>query len=159
MGAGATGGLAERVGSLLGVTSWECISQDEVVSFGRVTRATEWIHSDAERAAREGPFGVPVVHGYFVLALATHFVTQLLGPDLGVTGVNVGLDRVRFVRPVPVGSRVRARGTLLSADATELGWRTVVELVFECSVGEQPVCVAQVVSLLVPSTSNDADIQ
>lgn len=59
---------------------------------------------------------MPVVHGYFLLALATTFVTQLLGQTVPAVGVNVGVDRVRFIRPVPVGSRVRARGQLRSVE-------------------------------------------
>lgn len=136
----------------LGVTDWIPVSRTDVVDFARVTRAPEWIHVDEPRARRESPFGTTVAHGYLTLSLATFFVTQLLQVDGLGLGVNYGLDRVRFPAPTRVGSRVRAAGALVSADAEPVGARTVVELVYECDAADKPVCVAQVVSLLLPGS-------
>jgi acyl dehydratase len=142
--------LTERVGRPLGTTGWETITQADVQRFADATRAHEWIHLDPERCARESPFHVPVAHGYLTLSLATRFITELLGGVGGAVGVNYGVDRVRFPFPVPVGSAVRAHGTLLAANATDKGIRTVIELVYETEAAPRPPCIAEVVSLLVP---------
>lgn len=149
--------LPERVGQDLGTTRWERITQHDVQRFADVTRAHEWIHVDTERAARESPFGTTIAHGYLTLSLATAFVSELLGESDCVVGINYGLDRVRFPAPVPVGSRVRARGTLRSATAYGPGMRTVVELVYEIDGADRPPCVAEVVSMLLPRSDRDVD--
>ena len=135
----------------LGRTDWVTVSQDDVASFADATRAHEWIHTDPERAAREGPFGTAVAHGYLTLALATHFQTQLLQSPPGFVGINYGLERVRFPAPVPVGSRVRALGELVGATPFAAGARTLVRLTYECDATEKSPCVADVVSLVVPT--------
>ena len=143
--------LPERVGQRLGTSRSELITQQDVQWFADATRAHEWIHVDPQRAAREGPFGTTVAHGYLTLSLATPFVTELLGVGDGVVGINYGLNRVRFPAPVPVGSRVRAHGTLRSATPDGPGMRTVIELVYEVEGGDRPPCVAEVVSVLLPA--------
>jgi acyl dehydratase len=146
--------LPARVGEDLGSTGWQTITQADIQMFADATRAHEWIHVDAERCARESPFARTVAHGYLTLSLATAFVTELLGgEERGVLGVNYGLDRVRFPAPVPVGARVRARGTLRPAVPDGDGVRTVVELVYEVEGAERPPCAPEVVSLLVPAAS------
>ena len=143
--------LPDRVGQDLGTSRWELITQQDVQGFADATRAHEWIHIDTERAARESPFRTTVAHGYLTLSLATAFVTELLGARDGVVGINYGLNRVRFPAPVPVGSRVRAHGTLRSVTPDGPGMRTVVELVYEIEGGDRPACVAEIVSVLVPT--------
>lgn len=134
----------------LGTSGWITPTQDDVIRFGDVTRARQWIHVDAERARREGPFGVPVVHGYLTLSLATWFLNELLAVEGLTVGVNYGIDRARFPAPLPVGAPVRATGKLVRAERQGDGVRTVVELVCETEGGGKPVCVADVVSLLLP---------
>jgi acyl dehydratase len=143
--------LPERVGQDLGTSRWELIAQQDVQWFADATRAHEWIHIDTQRAARESPFGTTVAHGYLTLSLATAFVTELLGAGDAVVGINYGLNRVRFPAPVPVGSRVRAHGTLRNVTPDGPGMRTVVELVYEVEGGDRPPCVAEVVSMLLPA--------
>jgi acyl dehydratase len=143
--------LPGRVGEDLGVTRWELITQQEVQWFADATRAHEWIHLDTERAKTESPFKTTVAHGYLTLALATTFVTELLGADEGVVGVNYGLERVRFPAPVPVGTRVRAHGTLRDARPEGAGVRTIIELVYEAEGSDRPPCIAEVISLLLPT--------
>jgi acyl dehydratase len=94
--------LLGLVGADLGHSSWVTVTQVDVDAFARATRAEEWIHVDPERARREGPFGTAVAHGYLTLALATRFVTELLGGTGTLVGVNYGLERVRFPHPLPV---------------------------------------------------------
>lgn len=136
----------------LGTTEWVTVTADDVAKFAEATHAHEWIHVDAERARRESPFGTTVAHGYLTLSLATKFITELFGaPEEVALPVNYGLDRVRFPAAVPVGSRVRAHGRLIAAERVEVGLQTVVCLTYECDVTDKPPCVAEVVSLLLPT--------
>lgn len=136
----------------LGTTGFVHLTQEQVDAFAEVTRAKEWIHVDVARARRESPFGGTVMHGYLTLALATHFITQLLpvDPQSGV-GINYGLAKVRFPAPVPVGAGVRGRGRLAHAEPYGDGVRTFIELVIETRDSPKPACVAEVISLFVPA--------
>jgi acyl dehydratase len=110
-------GLAGHIGSHLGYTDWRTMTQDRVDRFAAVTEDHNYIHVDPERAA-SGPFGGTVAHGYLTLALLAPLTTELLRIDGVSTGVNYGLDRLRFPAPVPVGSRFRAGAEL--AEVTEI---------------------------------------
>jgi acyl dehydratase len=139
--------LLARVGEDLGVTDWEPVRPEDIASFASATRAFEAIHFDSPQAPRI--FDTPVAHGYLVLSLATHFLSELVDIH-GLVGINYGLDRVRFPAAVPVGSRVRATGTLMAAEHFRDGAKMTVELTFECDATEKPPCVATVLSLLLP---------
>ena len=131
----------------LGWTRWHTVTQQHVSAFADATEAHEWIHVDEARAA-QGPYGTTVAHGYLSLSLATRFQTELLVAPPDMVGINYGVDRARFPAPVPVGSQVRAHGTLMSAAPHELGARIVVNLVYECDRTDKPPCVADVVTVL-----------
>ena len=138
-------------GQDLGVTEWITISQEDVWKFADATRAKEWVHVDVERARRDSPFRNTVAHGYLTLGLATPFVTELVGIDPeSAVGVNYGLDRVRFPEPVPVGSRVRARGRVKVVEPHGQGVRLVTNLTYEIEGVAKPACVAEVISLILP---------
>jgi acyl dehydratase len=145
--------LPARVGEDLGEMGWQTITLQDVQWFADATRAHEWIHLDVVRSAKESPFGATVAHGYLTLSLATLFVTELIRAEAGIVGINYGLNRVRFPAPVPVGSRVRARGSLRAAACEGEGIRTVIELVYEIEGSVCTPCVAEVVSLLLPASS------
>lgn len=135
----------------LGWTDWVRIEQDDVFKFADATRAHEWIHTDPERATREGPFGGPVAHGYLTLALATHFQTQLLEFGPALVGVNYGVANARFPAPVPVGSRVRAFGRLTTGSPARGGAQLQVALTYELEGHAKPPCVADIISLALPA--------
>ena len=136
----------------LGTAGWVTVDQEDVNRFADATRAHEWIHVDADRAQREGPFGTTVAHGFLTLSLATHFQTELLEVGGPVVGGNYGVDSARFPDALPVGSRVRASGRLKSATRAADGTvRIVVGLTYEREGGGKPPCVADIVSLLVPT--------
>ncbi len=113
------GELAARCPFDMGVSNWRVVTQEQVDVHARTSGDAQWIHNDPERAVRESPFGGPVVQGFLLLALLTELSSGLTFPPVGpVTAmVNYGFDRVRFVRPVPVGSRVRLRGNLSSVES------------------------------------------
>lgn len=95
-------------GRELGPTDWLEIQQDRIDKFADATDDYQWIHVDPVRAA-DGPFGRTIAHGLLTLALLPHFMEQLYRVDGVSMAINYGLNKVRFLSPVPVGSRVRAR--------------------------------------------------
>jgi acyl dehydratase len=102
--------LWERVGAEIGVSDWVVVDQRRVDRHAETTGDAQWIHNDPERARREGPFGAPIAQGFLLLSLFTALAEQALPPVDGIGFlVNYGFDRIRFLRPVPVGSRVRLR--------------------------------------------------
>lgn len=105
--------LRNRVGQELGISEWLLIDQARVDQHAQVTGDAQWIHNDPERATKEGPFGGPIVQGFLLLALFTELSTQAIPAGEGLDYlINYGFDRVRFLRPVRVGSRVRLRVSL-----------------------------------------------
>jgi acyl dehydratase len=151
MGATVTtvAGLPDLVGRELGPTRWVAVEQDAIATFARVTLDEQWIHVDRERAA-QGPFGTTIAHGFFTLSLCSHFFGELLVVDDARFVVNYGLEKVRFPSPVPVGSRVRARGAVTAAAARGGAVRTVTRLTIDLEDQEKPACVADQISLFTP---------
>ena len=109
--------LDQYVGKEIGVTDWLEITQDQVNQFADATIDHQFIHVDPEAAAKT-PLGGPVAHGFLTLSLLSYFAANGAGVGLegAVMGLNFGLDKVRFIQPVPVGKRVRARSTLVSGE-------------------------------------------
>lgn len=135
--------LAACVGQEVAVSDWLTISQEQVNQFAQATGDHQWIHVDVEKA-RAGPFGAPIAHGFLTLSLLPVFLESSFAVRQSGMGVNYGLNRVRFTAPVPVGSRLRARLTLLSTQPIEHGglqmsWSVVVER----EGSDKPVCVAE----------------
>ena len=111
--------LRERLGTEDGPGEWFTVTQDVVDRFADVTLDHQFIHVDPQRAAKESPFGGTIAHGFLTLSLLTHLDSTIeRDPAYAgtVMGVNYGFDRIRFVSPVPVGSRIRARATLGAVD-------------------------------------------
>jgi acyl dehydratase len=120
--------LGEFIGRELGVSKWIAMDQQRVDQFANCTEDHQWIHVDAERAARESPFGGTIAHGYLTLATVAHGLFEILVIPAGISQVlNYGLDKVRFLAPVRTGSRVRNRLRLLSIEAKG-GGRTLLTL-------------------------------
>lgn len=135
--------LAACVGQEVAVSEWVTITQEQVQLFAQATGDHQWIHVDVDRA-RAGPFGAPIAHGFLTLSLLPVFLASSFDVRQSGVGVNYGLNRVRFTAPVPVGSRLRGRLTLLAADPIEQGglqmtWSVVVER----EGADKPVCVAE----------------
>ena len=101
----------------LGVSEWVTLDQDRIDAFAACTGDRQWIHVDVERTKRESPFGGPIAHGYLTLSLVAAMIMELgvIPPD-AATGLNYGLDKVRFITPVKAGSRVRARAKLRAVE-------------------------------------------
>ena len=105
------------VGRELGVSDWATVDQERIDAFAACTGDRQWIHVDVERASRESPFGGPIAHGYLTLSLVAAMVMDLgvIPPD-AATGLNYGLDKVRFIAPVKAGARVRTRANLVAVE-------------------------------------------
>ncbi|MCU0763957.1 MAG: MaoC family dehydratase, partial [Hydrogenophaga sp.] len=123
--------LAACVGQEVAVSDWITITQEQVNLFAQATGDHQWIHVDPARAA-QGPFGAPIAHGFLTLSLLPVFFDSAMAVRQSGMGVNYGLNRVRFTAPVPVGSRLRARMTLLASEPIEhqgvqMTWSVQVE--------------------------------
>ncbi|MEU5875546.1 MaoC family dehydratase [Glycomyces sp. NPDC047369] len=129
---------------------WLRIGQDRVDAFADATGDHQWIHTDPERAAA-GPFGAPIAHGYLTLSLLPHLLGGLVAIDGLAMSVNYGLDRLRFLQPVPVGARVRAVVELASAEATARGVRAGYAVTVEIEGADKPALVANTITLYVPA--------
>jgi len=142
---------AQFAGREFGATEWVPIDQHRIDTFAACTGDRQWIHVDVERARRESPFGGPIAHGYLILSLVAAMVMELgvIPPD-AATGLNYGLDKVRFIAPVKAGARVRARAKLRSTEARD-GSRMLMRL--DCTLeieGEaKPALVAELLCLLI----------
>jgi len=135
--------LAACVGQEIAVSDWITITQQQVNLFADATGDHQWIHVDLEKAAA-GPFGGTIAHGFLTLSLLPRFFESSFEIIESRMGVNYGLNKVRFMAPVPVGSRLRARMRLLSADPVDAGgFQMAWEVTIEREGAIKPVCVAE----------------
>jgi acyl dehydratase len=141
--------LLEAPGEKLGPTEWMEVSQARIDQFAEATGDHQWIHVDPERA-KQGPFGATIAHGYLTLSLANLFLPQLLTVENTSMGVNYGCEKVRFPAPVPVGSRLRGVGEVISAEAVKGAVQVVVRVTVEIENGDRPACVVDTISRFYP---------
>lgn len=132
----------------LGPTEWLTITQERINAFADASGDSQWIHVDTERAAT-GPFGGTVAHGYLTVSLIPMLAGQLMRYEIGGARLNYGLNRVRFPRPVPAGSRVRARAAIVEVSDVPTGTQVVTRYTIEVENVASPACVAEVVTLLL----------
>ena len=123
--------LASRVGEEVGVSPWVEVTQERIDTFARAIEDFQWIHVDQPRA-KHSPFGGTIAHGFLTLSLLSHLSESTFSFSDRKMGVNYGLNRVRFTSPVPAGSRVRARFTLLRFEEIEnhgvqVTWNVTIE--------------------------------
>lgn len=143
--------LPSLAGRTLSTSDWITVDQARINAFAACTDDAQFIHVDPERAARESPFGGAIAHGFLTLSLiAGHQPADFPRPeDLGVT-VNYGLDRVRFMSPVPAGARVRLHTKVLEVQAKGAGRMLVkTEKTMEIEGGPKPAYVAEQLTLFV----------
>lgn len=144
--------LERLVGHEVSVSDWIAIDQTMVNAFADVTRDRQFIHVDPERAAAS-PFGGTIAHGFLSLSLLSHFGEQCL-PAITTASitVNYGFDSIRFLSPVPVGSRVRARFTLKEIAERGPGrLRSRYAVVLELDGNKKPALIAEWLTLTILS--------
>ena len=148
------GDLRKMKGSELGVSQWLTVKQDLINGFGEATRDDDWLHLDPERAARETPYGGTIAFGFWTVAMLTHFSHEIgMWPSDIAYGLNYGLDRVRWISPVPVGSRIRNRCVLKGFDERGEGRYLIrTSNTIEIEGKDRPALVAEWLGLFVRST-------
>ena len=132
--------LPSLVGTDLGHTGWFEVTQERIDTFAEATGDHQWIHTDPERAA-EGPFGTTIAHGFLSLSLFIPLWVELLDVQGVSTKVNYGLDKVRFVSPVPAGSRIRLTATITELTEIAGGVQITVDATIELDGATKPAVV------------------
>ena len=131
------------VGQEVAVSDWLTVTQAQINQFAQATGDHQWIHVDEEKA-KAGPFGTPIAHGFLTLSLLPQFYATAMHIVESRMGVNYGLNKVRFMASVPVGSRLRARMKLLQCDPIDNhGMQMTWEVTMEREGSAKPVCVAE----------------
>src|ERR1700752_1823720 len=147
-------GLGERIGQELGLSDWVAIDQQRIDAFAACTGDHQWIHVDVERAKRESPFRGTVAHGYLTLAMVAPLAMQIgVIPIDAAAGLNYGIDKVRFLGPVPAGARVRLRVVLAGIEPRE-GGQVIMKTqnTLEVEGSERPALIAETLALLIPAS-------
>src|ERR1700757_4762432 len=140
----------EAVGQELGTSNWIAIDQKRIDAFADTTGDHQWIHVDVERARTESPYRTTIAHGFLTLSLIPGLSKNNYRIDNAKMGINYGLNRVRFLAPVPAGSRIRLRSELL--DATKVNDATVdltVRQTVELDGSDKPAAVAEVIARMI----------
>ena len=144
--------IGNRIGEEIAVSDWLEVTQARIDQFAEATGDHQWIHVDPVRAAAELPSKSTIAHGFLTLSL----LSTLIRESLHVTGlrmaINYGLNRVRFVSPVPSGSRIRALITLQAIDAVSEGFQVTWQVTVERKGGDKPACVADWIVRYYPNT-------
>lgn len=141
--------LIGQEGTRLGPTEWLVIEQTRVDGFAEVTGDHQWIHVDVERA-KDGPFGGTIAHGYLTMSLVNFFLPDLIEVRGFTHAVNVGADRLRFLAPVKVGSRIRGVGEIVGVEEVKGGVQSVVRVTVEIEGSDKPACVVDTISRYFP---------
>lgn len=144
--------IAGRVGEELGVTDWTALDQARIQAFADCTGDQQWIHTDVERARKEGPFGGPVAHGLLTLSLLPRWLFALPAAPADAGAIlNYGFDKVRFLTPVKSGARVRAKVKLIAATPKDKGRVLLTqEYTVEIENEAKPALIAELLVMLVP---------
>jgi len=143
------GDLMGQEGLKIGPSDWMDMTQERVNTFADATGDHQWIHVDVERA-QKGPFGAPIAHGYLTLSLAAKLMPEILEIKGLKMGINYGTDKVRFLNPVKVGSRVRGHGEFLEIKQVPGGYQSTLRVTIEIEGEEKPACVVDTISRYYP---------
>jgi acyl dehydratase len=133
-------GIGERE---LGTSDWVEITQEQVNQFAEATGDHQWIHVDQE-AAKNGPFGGTIAHGYLTLSLLPRLLPEVMTISDAVMGVNYGIEKVRFTNPVPVGSRVRLHAKLNGSEPKGAGRLNKIGVEMEIEGKDKPAMIGEV---------------
>ena len=140
--------LETLVGQHLGTSEWVDITQERIDAFAEATGDHQWIHVDPERAS-DGPFGTTIAHGYLTLSLLPLFYSTVYRVEGVRMGINYGANKVRFLTPVPVGSRLRGSIEVgevkrVPNGGAQVTWNVTVEL----EGSDRPACYAEAISVM-----------
>jgi acyl dehydratase len=140
--------IKSALGTEIGASDWIEITQDRINKFAEATCDEQWIHVDQNRAQEELPGGKTIAHGLLSLSLAPRFIRSVMGLKGLKNTLNYGADRIRYLSPVPAGSRLRGRVTIAETeDVPPDGLKVNYHLVIEIEGGKRPACVAELIAL------------
>lgn len=140
--------LQAAVGTEVGVSEWIEVTQERINMFAEATCDEQWIHIDRERAQTEMPGGKTIAHGLLSLSLTPMFIRSVMGLKGLRNTLNYGADRIRYLTPVPAGSRLRGRISIAEAEGVPPNrLRVHYRVVIEIEGGQRPACVAEVIGL------------
>lgn len=131
----------------VGVSDWITVDQQMINRFAEATGDHQWIHVDEERAARELPDGKTIAHGYLTLSLIPNLTNNFVHIENLTRAINFGANKVRFYTAVPVGSRVRARATVLQARKRGGALQLISEIKVEVEGERKPACIAETIGI------------
>ena len=135
--------LKPLLGEVVGTSDWVVVDQQRINMFAECTGDSQWIQVDPERA-KSGPFGQPIAHGFLTLSLMSAFMGTASEIRASTMGVNYGLNKVRFIKPVPVNGRVRGHFKLVGWEPIDNGGAQITtEVSMELEGSDKPVCVAE----------------
>ena len=134
--------IGSRIGEEIAISDWLEVTQARINQFAEATGDHQWIHVDPLRAANESPFKSTIAHGFLTLSLLSTLIRESIQPTGLRMAINYGLNRVRFVSPVPAGSRIRARITLQAVAPVTDGFQVTWQVTIEREQGAKPACVA-----------------
>lgn len=144
--------ITSNIGKQTHESEWLEITQDLINSFASATLDNQWIHTDPERAKLESPFGGAIAHGFLTLSLYPHLrglVDPQKPPFPSVKqAINYGINRLRLMNPVKVGSFVKGSSVLLTAEETENGVRITEEFTVHIKGEKKPALVGELLTLL-----------
>ena len=139
--------LKSLVGTEIGTSDWWEITQDRIKQFAQATSDFQWIHINEQRA-KESKFGTTIAHGYLTLSMLAGMRFQTFEVTGTAMTVNYGLNKVRFLTPVPSGSRTRAKFELIDAqDRADGGLECTFRATVELEQALKPACVAETISV------------
>ncbi|HEY6939335.1 MAG TPA: MaoC family dehydratase [Terriglobales bacterium] len=136
-------GLGEFIGRELAVSEWLEVTQQCIQQFADATGDRQWIHTDAERARKESPYGSAIAHGFLTLSLISQMMEEAVRVQGVRLAVNYGLNRVRFPAPVRASAKIRARFNLQSVNGIGGGVEAVYGVTVEVEGEQKPCCVAE----------------
>jgi acyl dehydratase len=140
----------DAAGQELGVSPWFAVKQDRINGFADATGDHQWIHVDVERAQAESPYLGPIAHGFLTLSLIPALSKANYRVDNAKMGINYGLNRVRFLAPVPAGSRIRVRSELVkTAKVNDTTVDLTVRQTVELQGSDKPAAVAEIIARMV----------
>jgi acyl dehydratase len=134
--------LSDRIGQEIAVSDWLEVTQARIDQFAEATGDSQWIHVDPARAAIESPFKTTIAHGFLTLSLLSPLIRDSMQFSGLRMAINYGLNRVRFVSPVPAGMRIRARITVQGVEEVTGGFQVTWQVTIEREHGGKPACIA-----------------
>jgi acyl dehydratase len=140
--------IKAAIGTEIGASDWIEVTQERIDKFAQATGDDQWIHVDVERAERELPIGSTIAHGLLTLGFAPKFIRSVMRLEGVKNTLNYGANRIRYLAPVPAGTRLRGRITIAAADeAPPDGLRVTYGVTVEIENRERPACVAELIAV------------